>query len=86
MDSKITLSFDASVIEDAKKFAERHHISLSRLTEFLLRKSMDAKYYSLDDLPVSDWVNAVAEGKVEYKTTAQSSKALKNEYFKAKKK
>ena len=38
MDTKITLSFDASVIEKAKLFAEQNNISLSRLTEFLLSK------------------------------------------------
>jgi antitoxin component of RelBE/YafQ-DinJ toxin-antitoxin module len=38
MDSKITLSFDESVISKAKKYAEKNNISLSRLIEFLLKK------------------------------------------------
>ena len=38
MDAKITLSFDESVIKEAKNYAENNYISLSRLTEFLLRK------------------------------------------------
>jgi Family of unknown function (DUF6364) len=79
MDAKITLSFDAEVIDQAKTFAERHNISLSRLTEFLLRKSMGAKYYSLDDLPVS-------EGEIEYNKKPASSKSLKAEYLQSKKK
>ncbi len=86
MDAKITMSFDADVIDEAKKFSERHNISLSRLTEFLLRKSMGAKYYSLDDLPVADWVNMLSEGEVEYQKSAPSSKSLKAEYYNSKKK
>jgi hypothetical protein len=39
MDCKITLSFDESVIQKAKKYAANNDISLSRLTEFLLKKS-----------------------------------------------
>ncbi|HRH61362.1 MAG TPA: DUF6364 family protein, partial [Chitinophagaceae bacterium] len=35
MDAKITLSFNKEVITEAKKFAESHHMSLSRLTEYL---------------------------------------------------
>ena len=38
MDAKITLSFDESVINKAKRFASEQNISLSRLTEFLLSK------------------------------------------------
>jgi antitoxin component of RelBE/YafQ-DinJ toxin-antitoxin module len=83
MDAKITLSFDASVIDEAKKFAESHNISLSRLTEFLLRKTVSTKHYSLDNLPVSDWVNMVSEGKAEYNTKPKSSKSLKKEYLKS---
>ena len=42
MDTKITLRFDESVIEDAKKFADKNNISLSRLTEFLYKKMTTA--------------------------------------------
>jgi hypothetical protein len=83
MDAKLTLSLDSSVIDEAKKFAESHNISLSRLTEFLLRKTSASKYYSLDDLPVSDWVNMVAEGQAEYSTKPKTSKSLKKEYLKS---
>jgi hypothetical protein len=66
VDAKITLSFDEHVIEKAKKFADDNNISLSRLTEFLLRKVTSKNYKSLDDMPVSDWVSMVSEGEVEY--------------------
>lgn len=68
MDAKVTLSFNQDVIEQAKDFAQKHNISLSRLCEFLLRKTTESNTYSLDDLPISDWVNMVAEGEIVYKT------------------
>jgi len=85
MDVKITLSFDETVIKKAKRYAEDNNISLSRLTEFLLSKVTSNSYQSLEDLPISDWVNVVAEGEVEYQTKAKKSKNLKAEYFKSKK-
>jgi hypothetical protein len=76
VDTKLTLSFDAAVAEKAKAFAEANNISLSRLVEFILSKVTDKRYRSLDDLPVSNWVKAVAEGEVRYvrKNAAQSVK------------
>jgi hypothetical protein len=38
MDAKVTLSFNAIVVEKAKVYAESQGISLSRLTEILLRR------------------------------------------------
>lgn len=85
MDAKITLSFDAQVIEKAKKFAEDNNISLSRLTEFLLSKVTSKNYKSLDDMPVSDWVTMVSEGDVEYVRLPPNRKKLKNEFYEGKK-
>lgn len=86
MDSKITLSFDESVIQKAKKYAARNNISLSRLTEFLLKKVTASNYDSLEDFPISDWVNAIAEGPAEYSTkTKKTRKQSKEEFFKSKK-
>ena len=85
MDAKITLSFDEAVIKKAKRYAENNNISLSRLTEFLLNKVTSNTYQSLEDLPISNWVNIVAEGEVEYQTKSRKSKDLKREYFKSKK-
>jgi hypothetical protein len=81
MDAKITLSFDKEVIEKAKKFAESHNISLSRLTEFLLRQIISGSYKTLEELPVSDWVNQLAEGRAEYLTSKRSRRSMKKEYF-----
>lgn len=85
MDAKITLSFDKSVILDAKRYAEENHISLSRLTEFLLRKVTGSHVKSLEDLPIADWVDLVAEGNVSYQTKARKNKSLKEEFFNSKK-
>lgn len=85
MDTKITLSFDEDVVKKAKKYAEKNNISLSRLTEFLLRKVTGNQYQSLEDLPIADWVNKVAEGEVEYLTKPRKNRELKQEYFKSKK-
>lgn len=85
MDAKITLSFDAHIIAQAKKFADNNNISLSRLTEFLLSKVTSTSYKSLDEMPVPDWVNMLAEGEVQYVRTPPSSKKLKEEYHQSKK-
>ena len=86
MDNKITLSFDENIIARAKKYAENNNISLSRLIEFLLTKVTSDNYTSLEDFPISDWVNQVAEGEAEYQTKAKRTrKAAKAEYFNSKK-
>jgi hypothetical protein len=81
MDAKITLSFDRDIIEKAKSFAEAQNVSLSRLTEFLYRQITSGSYKSLEELPVSDWVLMVAEGKAEYKTRHRSRKSMQKDFF-----
>ncbi len=85
MDAKVTLSFDASVIQNAKKFAESQNISLSRLTEFLYRQLEAKQYKSLEDLPISDWVGMVAEGQAEYRTKKRP-KSVKESFYESRKK
>jgi hypothetical protein len=85
MDAKITLSFDKQIIERAKHYAEKQNISLSRLMEFVLDKITSDDYTSLEDLPVSDWVNAVSEGKAEYITKRKKRSKVKDEYKNRKK-
>ncbi len=86
MDNKITLSFDESVITRAKKYAENNNVSLSRLIEFLLKKVTSNNYTSLEDFPISDWVQQVAEGEAVYQTKAnRTRKQAKAEYFNSKK-
>ncbi len=80
MDAKITLSFDAEIIARAKSYADEHGISLSRLTEVLLRKATASGYPDIEDMPVSSWVSMVAEGKTEY-ITPRKRKDIKEEYY-----
>lgn len=84
MDTKITLSFDEQVIKQAKAFAAENHISLSRLTEFIFKQMTSKNYNSLDELPIADWVNMVAEEKPEYGKSI-SRKKLKSDFFDSKK-
>jgi len=85
MDAKITLSFDAQIIETAKEYAYQQGISLSRLTEVLLRKVVAGNYRDIEDMPIADWVMQVSEGEVEYQTKAKKRKTMKDEYFNSKK-
>jgi len=85
MDAKITLSFDKEVIRRAKEYAEAQNISLSRMMEFLLRQITSANYSSLEDFPISDWVNQIAEGEAHYTSRPKSRKALKNEFLNSRK-
>ncbi len=85
MDAKVTLSFNEDVIVQAKEFAAKNNISLSRLTEFLLKKAISKNDTSLDELPVSDWVMQVSEGEVEYVRQPKSNKALKKAFYTKKK-
>jgi hypothetical protein len=85
MDTKVTLSFDAEVIRKAKVFAEKHDISLSRLTEFLYKKMTEQSYKSLEDIEISEWVRTVAEGEVKYKPNPKSKKDLRAEYMESRK-
>lgn len=85
MDSRITLAFDKVVIEKAKAYAASQNISLSRLTEFLYRQITSDNYKTLDELPVSEWVNSIAEGQAEYITKPRSRKSLKNDFYDSRK-
>ena len=86
MDAKVTLSFDASVVEKAKVYAESRGISLSRLTEILLRRLTSGTYTNIEDFPVSDWAHMLAEGEAEYIRTPKRSKSLRSEMHESKKK
>ena len=85
-DSRITLSFDASIIEQAKVYAESRGISLSRLTEILLRRLLSGGYTSLEEFPVRDWVSQVSEDEAKYIKTPPSGSELRSEMRKSRKK
>lgn len=73
MDNKITLIFDQEVIAKAKAFAESQGISLSRLTEYLFDKitSSSKAYQNLEDIPVADFIQLLAEPNAKYKSRSK---------------
>lgn len=81
MVTKVTLSFDASIINQAKTLADDLGISLSRFTEIIYKKAIDMGPKSIEDLPISEWVMQVAEEQATYTTKKKSRKALKSEFF-----
>lgn len=85
MDSKITLSFDEAVIKKAKKYAANKGISLSRMIEFLLKKITSSHFNTMEDYPVSEWVQKLAEGEATYQTKSRSRKKIKSEFYNSKK-
>ena len=86
MDTKLTLSLDSEIIANAKQYAAANNISLSKLIEFLLTKVTSKEYHSLEDYPISEWVQLVAEGPAEYQTAAKRSrKQAKDQFFSSKK-
>jgi predicted aspartyl protease len=85
MDSKITLSFDKQIIEKAKEYAASQNLSLSRLTEYLLRQVMQQQQHKVEEYPIAAWVAQVAEGEVEYITKHKSSRTLKDDFYESKK-
>lgn len=86
MDAKLTLSFNQDIVARAKKYASDNNISLSRLIEHLLTQVTATEYKSLEDYPITDWVNMVAEGEIEYKKSAKTTrKSSKDEFFASKK-
>lgn len=86
MDAKITLSFNEAVINKAKKFAAANNISLSRMIEFLLQKITSSQYQSLEEFPISNWVQQIAEGEAVYQTSKKRTrKQAKSEFYKSRK-
>lgn len=84
MDTKITLSFNQSIIEKSKQYAADNGMSLSRLIEFLLTKVTTKQYNSLEDYPIADWVSMVADGQATYHVQ-RTRKQSKDAFLKSKK-
>jgi hypothetical protein len=85
MDAKITLSFNKQIIDKAKQYAHKNNMSLSRMLELILDKITSKQYASIEDFPISDWVNTIAEGSPEYVITPKNNKKLRADYHTRKK-
>lgn len=80
MDTKLTLSFDKDVIEEAKEFAGRNGMSLSRFIEHLLRRATSEKQKAIEQYPISEWVMELMEGPVEYGTISTKKEIRAERY------
>ena len=88
MDAKVTLSFDAEVIERAKALCDDLGISLSRFTEIVYSQALEyGRPVSIEELPVSAWVSAVAEDGPTYisENRKKSRSDIKKEFFESRK-
>ena len=81
MDAKITLSFNASVIAEAKAYAKVKGISLSRLAEYMFSRMTNTQNEELYELPISNWVSDLSNGKAEYHHKNRSHKNLRDDYY-----
>jgi hypothetical protein len=84
VDTKITLSFDAAVIETARSYAESKNMSLSRLTEYLLRKVTDTNFETLEALPIADWVKEMVACEPVYLHKSKPKEYKYQDYFESK--
>lgn len=61
MDKKLTLSLDESVIVQAKLYAEKNKISLSKLIEAYLKSVVEHKTQSMEITPLVKSLSGVIE-------------------------
>ena len=61
MDKKLTLSLNESVIEDAKLFAKKNRISLSKLIEGYLKSILDNKTKNVEITPLVESLSGVIQ-------------------------
>lgn len=81
MKAKITLQIDEEVIANSKEIAKSLNLPISKFAEQILRRFTTARYRSIEEMPVSDWVNIVSDGEVQYLREPRTSKQLKDEYY-----
>ena len=53
---------------------------------FLLQKITSSRYQSMEEFPIADWVQQIAEGEAVYQTAKKRTrKAAKEEFYKSRK-
>lgn len=60
MDSKLTLKLDKSVIEQAKEYAKKNQISLSRLIESYLASLTQKQKKSINEIEITPLVKSLS--------------------------
>lgn len=62
MDSKLTLKLDKTVIEQAKEYAKKNQISLSRLIESYLASLTQKQKKGTKEIEISPFVKSISTG------------------------
>lgn len=66
MTKKLTLTLDNKIIENAKKYAKKNHISLSKLVEFYFKAITNASVSIVDKIPpITSELSGIAELKTD---------------------
>ena len=55
------------------------------MIEFFLKKITSSHYNTMEDYPVADWVQQLAEGEATYQTKGKNRKKTRAEFYNSKK-
>ena len=80
MDKKLTLSLNESVIENAKVFAKKNKISLSKLIEAYLKSIVDNKTKSVEITPLVESLSGVITLPTDFDIRDEYTKYLIEKY------
>ncbi|MEM6965380.1 MAG: DUF6364 family protein [Bacteroidota bacterium] len=80
MDKKLTLSLNESVIEDAKLFAKKNKISLSKLIENYLKSVVDNKTKNVEITPLVESLGGVIQLPADFDVRDEYSEYLIEKY------
>ncbi len=80
MDKKLTLSLDESVIADAKSFAKKNGLSLSRMVESFFKHLISEKNNDHNWSPAIKELTQAAEPAGDYDEKAVITKYLEEKY------
>ncbi len=80
MDKKLTLSLNESVIENAKLFAKKNKISLSKLIEAYLKSIVDNTTKNVEITPLVESLSGVIELPKDFDVRDEYTKYLIEKY------
>lgn len=80
MDKKLTLSLNESVIENAKLFAKKNEISLSKLIESYLKSIVDNKTQNVEITPLVESLSGVIQLPADFDVRDEYTKYLIEKY------
>ena len=80
---KLTLTLDTCIIEQAKKYARKNHISLSKLVEFYLKTIIKKSKLVADKIPpITNELTGIAEVQTDKSEKELLVEALLKRYMK----